>query len=298
MINWLEGTMGLHWVLPLLSSLLPPDLAARVPTDGAVDASIDWEAPPNNGAMIYDGVDGKLLKDLTVPGRIVRVSRRKLRVLCQEGIDVNWGHTLDNISCNESDGTVTVTFTNGQKYNGTLLVGADGPRSLVRDYLFASSSYSAQAQPIDGVVNISMDVCYGDAEVAKLVRTAHPVWFLALSPEMCLFMSVQDVKSEKPETWRFFIFVSWLGEKDESLDSAGRMKLIKDKGAKFAEVSLTCNRRSLIVPTFSYILSGSIEANDCMSITALPYSHSVDPRRHKRSVQRCWSLGSSALGHT
>ena len=67
--------MGLHWVLPLLDSLLPPDQASRVSTDGAVDESLDYDKPPNNGALIYDGTNGELMKDLTVSGRIVRSAR-------------------------------------------------------------------------------------------------------------------------------------------------------------------------------------------------------------------------------
>ena len=61
-----EWTMAIHWGLPLLEELLPPHLANRITTDGSVDGHLDYTKPPNNGAYIYDGVTGKVLKDLTV----------------------------------------------------------------------------------------------------------------------------------------------------------------------------------------------------------------------------------------
>ena len=148
-----EWTMGMHWGLPMLETLLPPHLAKRIPTDGSVDGSLDWNNPPNNGSYIFDGVNGDILKDLTPPtGRIVRVSRRRIRALCREEIDVQWSHTLESLKPNEGENTITATFTNGKSYTGTLLVGCDGPRSIVRSHLFDDPS-KAQAKIMDGAVN-------------------------------------------------------------------------------------------------------------------------------------------------
>ena len=148
-----EWTMGMHWGLPMLEKLLPPHLADRIPTDGSVDGSLDWNEPPHNGAYIFDGVNGDVLKDLTPPtGRIVRVSRRRVRALCREEIDVWWSHTLECLKCNDEEKTVTATFTNGKSYTGTLLVGCDGPRSVVRSHLFDDPS-KAQAKTMEGAVN-------------------------------------------------------------------------------------------------------------------------------------------------
>lgn len=232
-----EWTMGIHWGLPLLESLLPPNLAARIGTDGSVDASLDWEKPPNNGACIYDGVTGELLKDLTPEGRNVRVSRRRLRKLCQEGVTIHWSHTLQSVRCDESQNTVTASFTNGKEYTGTLLVGADGPRSPVRNFLFAHDPAQGEARRVEDHVGFSMAVSY-DAETAKHVRSAHPVWCICISPKLFVFQSTQAVPDpENPEFWKFFFFPSWLGERDDGLDNACRMKALKERGAALAEVS-------------------------------------------------------------
>lgn len=88
-----EWTMGLHWGLPILDSLLPEHLRNRI-LEASVDPSIDYGKYPNNAPVIYDGISGERMKELTVKnedgseGREMRVSRKKLRALCAEGIDV------------------------------------------------------------------------------------------------------------------------------------------------------------------------------------------------------------------
>ena len=234
-----EWTMGIHWALPLLEGLLPPRLAARIPKDGSVDGSLNYEEPPNNGAYIFDGVSGEILKDLVVPGRMVRVSRRKLRALCSEGVPVKQSHTLETVTCNDEEGTVTATFTNGETYTGTLVVGCDGPRSVVRNNLF-NFDPAGQAKPMEGAVNVPMAVSYPDPATARFVRSkSHPVWCMAIHPELFTFISMQDVVDpERPETWRFFIFPTWMGKRDDTSSNEERLKELKERGAKVAEVCL------------------------------------------------------------
>lgn len=79
--------MGLHWSLPFLESLLPNDLFSRI-QEAYVDPSLDWEQPPLNFMRMYNGLNGEIMREFPVKGKIVRVSRRKLRALVVEGIDV------------------------------------------------------------------------------------------------------------------------------------------------------------------------------------------------------------------
>ncbi len=79
--------MGIHWALPQLESLLPDDLKARL-REAQNDPFLD---PPDHDFMkVYNGLDGSLLKALPIP-RTTRVSRRKLRAFCSQGIDVKVG---------------------------------------------------------------------------------------------------------------------------------------------------------------------------------------------------------------
>ena len=50
-------------------------------------------------------------------------------------------------------------------------------------------------------------------------------------------MSMQDVPDpDKPETWKFFMMTNWLGEGEFGLSNEDRLKALKERGAKLAEV--------------------------------------------------------------
>lgn len=59
---------------------------------------------------MYNGLNGEIMKDLPVKGKIVRVSRRKLRALVAEGIDVKVMLTLDFIMSNMLMGNSITTL--------------------------------------------------------------------------------------------------------------------------------------------------------------------------------------------
>jgi len=76
--------MAIHWSLPQLEALLPSELRARLK-----EAQNDpfWDAPEEDFFKLYNGLDGTVLKALPIP-KTIRVSRRKMRALFSEGIDV------------------------------------------------------------------------------------------------------------------------------------------------------------------------------------------------------------------
>ena len=53
--------MGIHWSLPQLEALLPPDLAGRLKE---AQNNPFWEAPEQDTLNIYSGLDGEILKAL------------------------------------------------------------------------------------------------------------------------------------------------------------------------------------------------------------------------------------------
>lgn len=82
--------MGVHWALPMMENLLPDDLTARL-KEAQTDPSLD--APEKDSLPIYNGLTGEIMRSIPVP-RNIRVSRRKLRAFCSQGIDV---HVSDGI---------------------------------------------------------------------------------------------------------------------------------------------------------------------------------------------------------
>jgi hypothetical protein len=78
--------MTIHWSRPLLEKLLPEDLWARL-REPMVDPSYDSDASGGYVVPFYNGATGDHIKDMPMANAI-RVSRRKMRAFCAQGIDV------------------------------------------------------------------------------------------------------------------------------------------------------------------------------------------------------------------
>ena len=75
--------MSIHWSLSFLEQLLPPELFARIN-----EAQGDPTLPMEEDIMpLVNGLNGKLIKNLVTP-RTIRVSRRKMRALCSQGLNI------------------------------------------------------------------------------------------------------------------------------------------------------------------------------------------------------------------
>jgi hypothetical protein len=89
-----EWSMGIHWSLPQLEALLPPDLRVRL-KEAQNDPFLD--APEKDDMKIFNGLDGTILKALPIP-RTIRVSRRKMRAFCSQDIDVKACQNQEELS--------------------------------------------------------------------------------------------------------------------------------------------------------------------------------------------------------
>jgi 2-polyprenyl-6-methoxyphenol hydroxylase-like FAD-dependent oxidoreductase len=139
-------------------------------------------------------------------------------------VEAGWG--LERVEVGGGDG-VRAVFANGEVVEGMVVVGCDGPRSVVRRGLFEGREEDAEVRALDGIVHLTATFSYGDAATARRVREdSHPVWSMMIHPDLFTYVCIQDVPDpEKPEDWQFFLFVAWLGEKsgmtaDEAFDLA------------------------------------------------------------------------------
>jgi 2-polyprenyl-6-methoxyphenol hydroxylase-like FAD-dependent oxidoreductase len=189
--------MGTHWGLPLLEELLPAQLRERLRS-----AQSDPFSDPQDAFYVYNGVTGDLVRKLPLP-RTVRYSRRKLRDLCAEGVDIlvnmysnsslscstvkQYDHKLEDISFSDyEDGPVTAKFANGQEFIGSVIVGTDGPRSKVRELVLGAEKGCATQM---NVILCNETVDYHDAEKARFVRQNHPICCTAMHPNMYSFLA-------------------------------------------------------------------------------------------------------------
>lgn len=119
--------------------------------------------------------------------RFVRVGRRKLRTVLSSGLDIQYGKSLQSFETLET-GEVLAKFSDSTSVKGSLLIGADGNNSLVREGLKMEST---QLTPLP--VNMIGVVRRFTAEEAAPVRALNPLLFFAMHPEtrVFFFYSVQ-----------------------------------------------------------------------------------------------------------
>ncbi|KFY16415.1 hypothetical protein V492_01353 [Pseudogymnoascus sp. VKM F-4246] len=226
-----EWGMSIQWGIPLLRQCLPEALFDRLQSA----ANDPYFTPPDPGLLpTLNGKTGELMKEIPLL-RMFRVSRRKFRSLCAEGISVEYGKTLKDVVYDDDKDTVTAIFADSSQAVGSLLVGADGVRSAVRTSIFGSEKARASSMPYS-VVNLS--VKYNDAEKARFVRQCHPIMAMAVHPDgHWLWISIQDVPDPNdPATWSFQLMTSsHRGENVKSLAD------LKKKAENFAEPFRSAN---------------------------------------------------------
>ena len=200
-----EWGMSMQWGLPLLKHCFTPERYNQINT-AAVDPYYEPEDP---GRMpTFNGATGEHMKDIPLL-RMYRVSRRRFRTFCVEGIDVQYGKSLKEIIYYADGKTVTANFEDGTSASGTLLIGADGTHSKTRHLIF-NNDPAADALPVPYNA-INPHVCYNDAPKAKHVRSNHPIMYHAIHPSgYWLFVAVQDVPDPSdPSTWTFQLQTTW-----------------------------------------------------------------------------------------
>lgn len=93
--------------------------------------------------------------------------------------NVQYNKHVRDIAFNESGKGVILSFTDDSVVSGTIVVGADGPRSKVREVAMESAE-EASVTPFP-IWHMNLSVCYNDAEKAQYLRQKFPTSYLALS---------------------------------------------------------------------------------------------------------------------
>ncbi len=223
-----EWTFLIHWSLPRLQSVLPKRIADKLPsayTNRFYAYQQEGERLP-----FYDGMTGRLLY-LAPCTQMRRFSRAKLRQLCMEGLDVQWGKRFREMEMDDTNGPVTIHFEDGDTAVADLVIGADGSNSQVRRYLFGEGG---RATP-SGWTMCSGTVRYADSNIAQSLHEVHPVCSIAILEDgylmaACKYLlgntcahtnrerEVQEViDPEDPKTFTFHIARWWRASSSEAL---------------------------------------------------------------------------------
>lgn len=228
-----EWGMTLHWGSNHIASCLPPELVARF-NEAYADPSQEPDAA--TGLPIHNGKTGELIMEMTAE-KPFRVSRKKMRNLFKEGIDVQYGKEVERAYINDQ-GQAQVDFKDGTTATGSVLVGSDGAKSRVRESIVGKEA----AQLTDVPVSMFNFPYKFDAELAKRIRDQNKLFITSIHPDhgTMFWLSIQDVPDpSKPETWTFQVLQSWV---DDTVPSSadlssyeGRLVFFKKRAEEWAE---------------------------------------------------------------
>jgi 2-polyprenyl-6-methoxyphenol hydroxylase-like FAD-dependent oxidoreductase len=216
--------------IPILKTLIPPEAFAKL---GAAQVDPNRRCPPSDTIKFLNGQTGEQIGAVETP-HIYRLRRSKLRALIAEGIDIQYGKALTDIYYPDDGKTVTAHFADGSSTNGTLLVGTDGTRSIVRNLLLGPQK--AALTTLEFAASI-VQAKYSSEQV-KFLRSWHPLYVAAPHPagfaSWVGLHSAPDV--DDPENWIMNHYISWPYshvEQEKSKDWTNEMRLKQVKG--FAE---------------------------------------------------------------
>ncbi|KAK7728370.1 hypothetical protein SLS63_006599 [Diaporthe eres] len=218
-----EWGMTLHWGSTHIDKCLPPELSARF-SEAYADPSLSLDA--TSGLPVHNGKTGELILEMAGE-KPMRVSRKKMRNLFMEGIDVQYGKSV--VSCrviedktDEDNGRVRVKFADGTDALGDVVVGCDGAKSVVRENIVGVEAAQVTVVPLS-MFNFTQKF---PAEFSKDLR-------------------IQDVPDPSaPETWTYQVIMSWIHNPLPHSENnyEGRMKFFKKRAEEWAEPWRTAGR--------------------------------------------------------
>jgi hypothetical protein len=169
--------MTLHWGASHVAACLPPHLVDRFH-----EAYADPGQKPDavSGLPIYNGKTGECIMHMAAD-KPCRVSRKKMRKLFGEGIDVQYGKSIVHAEVVDVDGAekVRVKFADDTEVLGDILVGCDGAKSRVRAVICGEE----EAKLTDVPVRMFNFPYKFDADTAGRIRAMNQLFITSIHPE-------------------------------------------------------------------------------------------------------------------
>ncbi|KKK18897.1 hypothetical protein AOCH_001825 [Aspergillus ochraceoroseus] len=198
-----DWNMGLFWGVDAFRSLLP---------DGAWERIQSVQVDPNTPTAAEDWLkvinaqSGDQIAALRIPF-FYRLRRSKLRQFLADGLDIRYGKKLTAIEFAPGGGQASAVFADRSRIASSLIVGADGAHSTVRQLLLGPVLSAPQRLPYCA----TFVQARFSREQALFLRGFQPLYLSGISPtNRYAFFGMHDVADpERPETWTFFFYISW-----------------------------------------------------------------------------------------
>jgi hypothetical protein len=135
------------------------------------------------GLPIYNGKTGDLILEMGAE-KPMRVSRKKMRNLFCEGIDVQYGKQVVRAyviedSSSPDHGRVKVEFKDGDHAVGDVVVGTDGAKSLLRESIVGFEDAQLTTVPVN-LINFPYKF---DAELSLRIRAYNKIFLNTIHPD-------------------------------------------------------------------------------------------------------------------
>lgn len=235
-LNSRDWSMALHWGAGWINSCLSDDLISKLESiECDPYYRVEHENVPD--VRFCNGATGETLA--AIPAKVMwRVSRKKTRNFFSQGIDIQYKKNL--VSLSRTPKSVIVTFDDSTTSTGTHIVGADGAKSYVRNFLLGPEISALSSLPI-AMLNFKTSFTAEQAHYLKETKGHHPITNFGIHPDQdaMYMLSILDVPDRNDAaTWIFQLYFSSMTVDNDAvraMDSEQRRQLLKDRAQYFAE---------------------------------------------------------------
>lgn len=130
----------------------------------------------------------------------IRADRAKLRDWLLTNVNVHWGKRFTHYE--QDQDSVTAFFEDGTSYSGTVLVGADGINSRVRDQLLPDPGLRPKNLPVGIIVG---ELSANEEQLKRWQKLANS-FFIGYAGLRRLFVGLKSVASDGKSAKYYWIF--------------------------------------------------------------------------------------------
>ncbi|KAK5655365.1 hypothetical protein OQA88_5932 [Cercophora sp. LCS_1] len=192
-----DWTIAIHWALPTFNNLLPEAVRANL-VKALCNPRVEF-TPEVECLPCFNGVTGELMFKSPMLGSR-RVSRQLLRQVLSEGLNVQWGKRLVDISSTAEH--VTLTFANNATVQADFVLGADGASSTVRSLLFHRDPKANIVPSAYYIATVIMR--HDDAAKVEPVHNFHPVATIMMGASCFVGTGTMYAPTPDLSTWSIF----------------------------------------------------------------------------------------------
>ncbi|KAI9783568.1 MAG: hypothetical protein M1839_003738 [Geoglossum umbratile] len=216
--------MTVHWSAGYLTKCLPQSILDRL-SETQSDQQLDFDTIESFPVHNLETAEILKLVPLVTPRR---VSRKRWRKLLMEGLDIQYGKNLKDISY-PPEGGVTAHFEDGTTATGTTLIGVDGSKSATRRHLFGEKA----ALTTLPYIMFNVVVQYSPEHTEQVTEAMHPFCHMGYHPEGTMFwISVMDNPDPGDISKKTYQMVAtWPGTltPEENTSSATRLEVFRNR---------------------------------------------------------------------